>query len=243
MVRKLLKDITYLVVQRDSIGKDITRILLQAPKQDALRYHAGQYVKVVHPDGKLSPLSIACSPHDYSFIELHIAHPDSNHFAREILLKISAEKKLTLRGPYGCSTEFAAQRDQPIIFLARGTGFAPVKSIVEELTRLNTYPSMHLYWSATAPEELYLHELAQGWMNELQNFSYTPVLSRPHTHWQGKIGLLQHVILENHSDLSPYRIYASAPESIVHDALQDFLTAGLKRENYFSDVFGYDHLK
>lgn len=234
--------ITYDVTHCELLADDVTRVVLRPASNESILYQAGQYIKVVHRNDTLSPLSIACAPNKFSQIELHLAHPENNPDSHDILLTIAVEKKLILRGPYGsCThTKIVGDGNLPIIFLARGTGFAPIKSIIEELKKIEKYPAMFVYWGATRPEELYLNELARRWTRELKDFSYTPVLSRQHTNWSGKMGLLQHIILQDHPNLANYQVYASAPEPIVHDAWHEFFKAGLPREHYFSDVFDYD---
>ncbi len=230
-------EVVYDVIQCKKLTDTITAIRLQAPLQQHIAYQAGQYIKVIHGNGTLSPLSIACLPGNCSVIELHLAHPESNQQARDILSMIQQTKKLRLCGPYGNCTAAEFYSNHPVIFLARGTGFAPIKSIIEELINFKKYPAMHLYWSAASSNELYMNDLPKHWAGQLKNFSYTPLLSRANETWQGETGLLQQIILRDHPNLLHYRILASAPEAIVHAALQTFLHAGLKRENYFSDVF------
>jgi CDP-4-dehydro-6-deoxyglucose reductase len=224
-------EVVYDVIRCEPLANTIMGIRLQAPVNQRIEYQAGQYIKIIHRDGNMSPLSIACAPADCSMIELHVAYSKNNLMARDILLTIEQTKKLRLRGPYGNSTAAKIFGDQPIIFLARGTGFAPIKSIVEELDKFKKYPPMHLYWSAASSDELYMNELAQRWTVELKNFSYTPVLNRE---------LIQHSILKRYPDLTHYRVLASAPESIVYAALPEFLGAGLKRDHYYSDLFDYN---
>ncbi len=223
-------EIIYDVIEYKPLADTIMYIRLQAPVNQRIEYQAGQYIKVIHRDKSMSPLSIACAPGDCSIIELHLAHPKNNLQAQDILLMVEQMKQLSLSGPYGTSTAAKIFGEQPIIFLARGTGFAPIKSIIEELDKFKKYPAMHLYWSAASASELYMDKLARQWTSELKNFSYTQVLNR---------ALVQNVILKDYPELAHYRVLASAPEAIVHAALQTFLGAGLTREHYFSDLFDY----
>ena len=228
----------YDVVSSEFISKGITRIILRPSTESHLSYQAGQYIKVIHSDGE-SPLSIANAPDKKNFIELHLAHPHTNLPAKNILRVVADEKKLILRGPYGNCTIKELSMEQPVIFLARGTGFAPIKAIIEEVKTFKKYPPMHFYWSATSPEGFYMNELLAQWTHEIENFSYTLLLSRPHPHWRGKTGLLQDVVLEDYPEIAKYLVYVSAPEPIVHDVLHVFQKAGLPRDHYFSDVFDY----
>ncbi|HSW70271.1 MAG TPA: 2Fe-2S iron-sulfur cluster-binding protein [Gammaproteobacteria bacterium] len=233
------KEWIYNVIHRETLGKAITKIVLGPSEDSHLFYQAGQYIKIIHADGTLSPLSIASAPEENFLIELHLAHPPDNLQAQDILRFTASEKKVVFTGPYGNCTIGELYGTKPIIFLARGTGFAPVKAIVEEIQKFKNYPRMHFYWSVTSPDEFYMDELLTRWVSEIKNFSYTPVLSRDYPHWNGRVGLLQDVVLEDYSDLLDYLVYVSAPEAIVHDVLHKFLAAGVERKNYFSDVFDY----
>ncbi|MEO8963773.1 MAG: 2Fe-2S iron-sulfur cluster-binding protein [Gammaproteobacteria bacterium] len=234
----LPKQFVYDVVRCESLAENVMRIILKPSADEHLVFQAGQYIKVVHQDDSLSPLSIASIP---GFdLELHLAYSEENASSQDVLRMARVEKKLTLRGPYGNCTVADIQCDLPIIFLARGTGFASIKAMVEQLKEFQKYPAMHLYWGVTDRKELYLDSLAKRWVTELEYFSYTPVLSRDDESWGGKIGLLQDVILQDFPSLVDYQVYASAPESIVHDALHEFQRAGLRRGRYYSDVFDYD---
>jgi CDP-4-dehydro-6-deoxyglucose reductase len=236
-----INEVIYEIINCEALSPEVTRILLKAPDKQFIFYQAGQYIKIVHRDGTYSPLSIASAPGDYSVIELHLAHSEQNQMAHDILQMIAEEKKLTLRGPYGSCTAAEMYGAQPIIFLTRGTGFAPVKAIIEAFKNFKQYPAaMHLYWSATTQDELYLASLAKQWEKELLQFAYTPVLSRAELNWQGRTGLLQQAVLQDYSDLKNYRVYVSAPESIVYDALHAFSKTGFPRSQFFSDIFGYD---
>jgi len=234
------KEFVYEMVKTELIGKDVTRIFLRPAGCPGVFYQAGQYLKILHSDGTVSPLSIANAPEENCSLELHLAHPAENQQAHDVLRFLAEEKKLIARAPYGNCTLSELYADQPIIFLARGTGLAPIKAIIEGMKKFKQYPRMHLYWSVTSPEEFYLHELVAAWTHELHGFSYTPVLSRPHTQWTGKTGLLQDAVLADYPNLENYRIYISAPEPIVHDVLHELQRAGIQRKYYYSDVFDYD---
>jgi len=230
----------YDVVCSQQMTKAITQIILRPSQSSHLFYQAGQYVKIIHADGRVSPLSIANAPQKDFLIELQLAHPENNLLAQDILRSVAEEKKLIFRGPYGNCTTGELFTDKPIIFLARGTGFASVKAMIEEMQKFKKYPRMHFYWSVTAPQEFYMDEWLRRWTRELKNFSYTPVLSRDSQQWPGKVGKLQEIVLQDYPDLTDYLVYISAPETIVHDVLHELQRAGLPRNRYYSDVFDYN---
>lgn len=225
------------VIECRLLTKSISKIVLQNSQGSFFAYQAGQYLNVVHHDLVFSPLSIACAPNTDNRIELHLAHPNENKLALDILRMAQQEKKLTIEGPHGICTAQSLQLDKPIIFLARGTGFAPIKAVIESLQHQKNLPAMHLYWSAACEDDLYLQDLAYDWVKNVNSFSFTPILSRVNSNWKGRVGKLQDVIVADYPDLSGYQIFASAPFDVIHEAWNVFLQHHLSRANYFSDMF------
>ncbi|HSW94274.1 MAG TPA: hypothetical protein VLJ15_07990 [Gammaproteobacteria bacterium] len=225
----------YEVVDIQPFSNHITQLILSPSNASHLVYHAGQYLEMIHSDGSASPLSIATAPRDNFQIELHLSHPSNNLPAQAILQTLSTEKKCLIRGPYGVCFAEKLYGDRPIIFLARGTGFAPIKAMIEELIKCKNTPRMHFFWSVSAPHEFYLSDLLAQWVREIKHFSFTPVLSRPHPEWHGKTGRLQNVILEHYPDMTRPLVYASGPELMVRHVWEALSQAGLVKERYFSD--------
>ena len=231
----------YQVVECQLLSDSVSRVVLQASHAPHLVYQAGQYIKVLHRDDSVSPLSISCSPVKPGQIELHLSHSLNNEQAQDILKMIGEEARLTLSGPFGSCTLSRFSLTQPIIFLAAGTGFAPVKSLVEALMKLENCPAMHLYWGGTVESELYMLELPQKWVSTIPNFSYTPVLKNSEKTWTGKTGLLQEAVLQDYPELSGFQVYVSGPEKLVYSAFDKFQLNGLSKERFYSDMFNYEY--
>lgn len=219
----------YDVIQCERLTENVSQILLSPPENNSLVYQAGQYINAVHQNGVLSPLSIACAPNQTGVLELHLAHPPGNALAEDLLNLIHVEKKLQLTGPFGTCTAKKIIQQQPVIFLARGTGFAPIKAMLEEAQMQQNKPSLHLFWSVTKQEDFYLRAQVEAWVREMENFSFTPVLTQT--------DLLQHAVLHHYPDLANYRVYASAGTTLVYEIWDALSQHGLKKESYFSDVF------
>lgn len=220
---------TYQITRCELLTKDISRIFLQAPIDHRISYRAGQYIKILHPDQSISPMSIACAPQDITTIELHLHHPQENLQAIDLLRLIKTGNPLVLRGPYGVCTTEKLDLNHPIIFMANGTGFAPIKAIMEELINVKYLPRIHFYWSGASSEELYMQPLVQEWMMQIKQFKFTPVIASP----------VLPVILHDYSDLSLHQVYAVDMEGVVYQALSVFMERGLAKEKFYSDVFGY----
>ncbi len=232
-----VKQYLYQVIDHQAVSSVVTQIFLRPQAAEFMSYQAGQYVKVIH-ETEVSPLSIASAPRDLSTLELHLSHTPQNQRAQHLLQQIKQDKQLAFRGPYGSCTTTRLLRDAPIIFLARGTGFAPVKAIIEELKQdPSACPPLHLYWSAGSKEDLYCEALIRSWEKELSHFHFTPVLGRSFEREN-----IHRQILLDYPDLSHHQLYVSGPEEMTHAALGFFTQHGLSRERFYSDIFDYDHL-
>lgn len=216
----------YQVMHHEYLAKNISRVLLKSPTRAFISYQAGQYIHVVHHDQVESPMSIACAPLDFSMIELHLYHPPENRQALDMLRMVIEEKCLALRGPYGRCTASVIRLDRPVIFLANGTGFAPIKAVMEELLRLKKLPSLHLYWCADSQAELYLRELVVSWETTSEVFRFTAV--EPQT--------MVAAVLEDYPDLSRCQVYAVETPDVVSSALDLFMRQGLDEKYFYSDV-------
>lgn len=224
------------VEQCCSLTASIAQIFLCCVGSQPLVYEAGQYIKIVHAGLSTYPFSIASAPHVP--FELHLHHPKENIIAREILQQITEQKQLTIRGPYGSCTASRIALSRPVIFLARGTGFAPIKAVIEALIDRPDCPPIHLYWSAAGWQELYMRELVEVWVKTHSNFNYTAVLTREYIE-SVRFGSAAQIILQDYPDLSGYQVYASGPQAMIYPALYAFQQHGLAREWFYSDVLDY----
>jgi len=223
------------------LTQNVAQIFLQTKSTTPLHYEAGQYIKVVHPDQSTSPFSIANAPQDLSKIELHLLVLKENSKAMDILRQVKEKKVLTLRGPYGQGTPSRLAEKKPLIFIARGTGFSPIKSLMEALIQQPEYPPIHFYWSAPGWRDLYLRELINEWVQTVRDFHFTAVLTREFLPMEKvvKYGPVPELVLQDYPDLSSHQVYVSGPETMVYSALSAFQQRGLPRESFYSDVFDY----
>ena len=171
-------DKLYKIKQYRHLTPHVVQIFIQDEFLSPFIYQPGQYIKIFHPDQTLSPFSIANAPLMDGTLELHLFHSKENTKAKEMMSLVREKKELIIRGPYGKCTANHLVLDRPILFLARGTGFAPIKAIVEALSKHERYPAMHLYWAVGGWRELYLYDLVERWVQTLNNFRFTAVLTR-----------------------------------------------------------------
>lgn len=213
-----------------SLSEHVSQIILHHENPSLLSYEAGQYMDIMHHDQSVSPLSIACAPRPDQALEFHLLHPMQKLKAQDLLRMAQQDKIWQMRGPFGSCTASRLRRDKPIIFLAHGTGFAPIKAVMEAFAESSSrFSSLYLYWNIVHQTDFYLLDLLAQWEKKF-NFSYQPIVSKD------KNSMLD-IVLHNHPEFSNIQMYVSAPRSLVSSAFALFSEHGLKREWFFSDVF------
>jgi CDP-4-dehydro-6-deoxyglucose reductase, E3 len=234
------------VTQMQRAAHDVMVLSLKLPQQERLDFLAGQYVDILLRDGQRRSFSLANVPQSEA-LELHIRHVPGGHFTGHVFEKMQEKDLLRFRGPLGMfflrEVDDPADAVRPIVLVAGGTGFAPMKSIVEDALGRGLQRPMHLYWGARARRDLYMHELALGWVEALPGFRYTPVLSHapPEDGWQGRTGWVHDAVLADYPDLSGHEVYASGPPPMVESIRARFPTHGLLEDRLHYDSFEFAH--
>lgn len=219
--------------------KDVAVIKLKIPAAERLQFLAGQYIDILMRDGKARSFSLANAPHDDQLLELHIRHMPGGTFSDYVFNTMKVKEILRFKGPLG--TFFLRDdSDKPIVFLASGTGFAPVKAIVEHALASGNRRQMVLYWGARKLDDIYMPELPAKWQAEYDNFTFIPVLSDPlpEDNWPGRTGLVHEAVLADFEDMSGYQVYACGAPAMVEVAHGAFTRErGLPEDEFFSDAF------
>ena len=228
------------VARKELLAPDVVRLYLKLPAAVRLQFLAGQYIDFLLPDGRRRSFSLANAPHDDEFIELHLRHVEKGEFTEYVFDHMKEKSMVRIEGPRG---DFYLREDssRPMIFVAGGTGFAPIKGIIEHAFAAGVGRPMHLYWGARAMVDLYLKELPQRWAQEYANFRFTAVLSAPAAidNWQGPTGFVHETLVMDYSDLSGYDIYAAGPPAMVRATRDACVAQGLPVEQFFSDPFDF----
>lgn len=225
---------TYDVVQLHTLVGEVSQILLMPSTQSVLSYEAGQYVNVHHHDHSVSPLSIACAPSGTHSLEFHLFHPLENRQSRDLLRMAQDDKSWKLSGPFGHCTMACLNPLMPVIFIARGTGFASVKAMIEALSKAPRRSPMYFYWSMPLRDDFYMKDLLEQWRRQIENFDFTLLSRDQHA---DKTESLCEVLLRDRGDLSDFQVYASGSPAFVNAAFSSLSARGLKRDFYHSDVF------
>ncbi len=219
---------------------DVMVIKLKLPATERLQFLAGQYIEILLKDGRRRAFSIANAPHEDEFIELHIRHVDGGTFTDHVFASMKAKAMLRIEGPFG-NFYLREASDRPILLIGGGTGFAPLKGIVEHALHHGNQRPMHLFWGVRALRDLYMDALPSQWARNHEHLQYTPVLSEPMADdaWSGETGTVVESVLRHYPDLSGFDAYFAGPPAMCTAARDAFLEHGLSEEHMFSDAFEY----
>lgn len=221
---------------------DVAIVRLQLPANQNLQYRAGQYVEFLLPGAARRSYSMANAPHTLGSppaIELHIRHMPGGLFTDQVFSTLKERDILRLEGPFG-SFFLREDGDKPMVLLASGTGFAPIKALVEQLRQqASTRPAV-LYWGARRPHDLYMHDWCLQAAAELPWLRYVPVVSDalPEDGWTGRSGFVHQAVMADCPDLGGHQVYACGAPLMVEAAERDLVqVCGLPADEFYADSF------
>ncbi|MGS1116684.1 CDP-6-deoxy-delta-3,4-glucoseen reductase [Castellaniella sp. UC4442_H9] len=227
----------------EPLSADVMRVVLQLPTAEAFHFYPGQYLEFLLKDGVRRSYSMACAMAENHRVDLHVRHMPGGAFTGRIFGEGDAPLKvrdiLRIEGPLG---SFFVREDaaRPIVFLASGTGFAPIKAMLEAMIARGDARPAVLYWGGRRPADLYQSALAAGWQAALPDFRFVPVVSeaRPEDGWTGRTGWVHQAVMQDLPDLSAHQVYACGAPAMVEAARRDFVQrCGLPPDAFFADAF------
>jgi len=222
---------------------DVMLVHLRLPPNENMRFLAGQYVNMILPDGSSRSYSIANPPSSEGVIsiELQIRHIPGGKFTDALFSTMKERSILRFEGPFG--TFYVREKsNKPIILVASGTGFSPIKAMCEYMfdKGINADRPITLYWGCRTKRDAYLLDLAQQWATEIDGFTFHPVLSEPSADcdWTGRTGFVHQAVSEDFPDMSGVQVYAAGNPAMVDAARRDFIgQRALPETEFFADAF------
>lgn len=228
------RELSVTVVDKTLLAPDIMRVRLAPSTGERLERLPGQYLNVLLPEDKRRAFSIANAPHEGSLIELHIRRIAAGNFTRRIFESSSPVAQLLIEGPLGTFVP-RENSERPLLFLAGGTGFAPIKALLEHFLHLGSRRQMTLYWGARHPGDLYLHATLLDWAREHDNFHYVPVLSGPGSPVRWRQSLVHQAVIQDGVNLSAQDIYISGSSPMIEACRFSLVAAGALEERFFHE--------
>ncbi|HTO48357.1 MAG TPA: CDP-6-deoxy-delta-3,4-glucoseen reductase [Burkholderiales bacterium] len=223
----------------ERVTDDVVILQLKLPANERLQFLAGQYIEFILKEGARRSFSMANAPHEDEFLQLHVRHVPGGSFTDHVFNTMKERDILRFEGPLG--SFFLHESEKPIVFVASGTGFAPIKAIIESAFKHNVGRPMTLYWGGRRPQDLYLDALAREWAAEYPAlFDYVPVISDalPEDGWTGRTGFVHRAVMADMPDLSGVQVYACGVPIMVESARRDFThECGLPIDEFFADSF------
>jgi CDP-4-dehydro-6-deoxyglucose reductase, E3 len=238
-----IKKLPCRVASIERVAPDVVIVRLQLPANERMQYLAGQFIEFMLRDGKRRSYSMASAPENADQIELHIRHTPGGQFTDHVFGAGASQLKerdiLRFEGPFG-SFFLREDNDKPIVLVASGTGFAPIKAIIEHALIKGVTRPMTLYWGGRRPLDLYRMDLARSWEAQLPDFLFIPVVSDAlqDDAWQGRTGFVHRAVMEDLPSLAAYQVYACGAPIVVDSAKRDFTSlCGLPADEFFADSF------
>lgn len=229
------------VQSRELLAANVARLRLTLPQGQRLQFLAGQYIDILLPGGQRRAFSLANAPHDESGLELHVRHVEGGDFTEYVFNEMPERAIVRFEGPLGT---FFLREDspRPILMMAGGTGYAPLKAMLDHALHSGLQRSVHLFWGARNRDELYALAQAQDYTRASPLIRFDAALSEPQAadHWHGATGWVHEALLRQYADtLAEHDVYMSGPPAMINAARQAFVAAGLPEEQLFYDSFDF----
>jgi CDP-4-dehydro-6-deoxyglucose reductase, E3 len=229
------------VTTMERLSDDVMRVTLQLPAAEPFQYHAGQYIEFLLRDGARRAYSMGNAAHttEGKSIELHIRHMPGGKLTDQVFSTMKEKDIVRIEGPYG-SFYLREDSDKPMILLASGTGFAPIKALIEQMEKIGSTRPATLYWGGRRPSDMYL----DGWVKEkcaaMPHLKYVPVISNATADdaWTGRTGFVHAAAMADIPDMSGYQVYACGAPIVIESAQQQYVEkCGLPADEFYADSF------
>jgi CDP-4-dehydro-6-deoxyglucose reductase len=268
-----IKTLPCRIARLTPLAPDVMQVWLRLPAVETLRFQPGQYLDVLLEGGRRRSFSIASPPHDSDLIELHVRRVPGGGFTERLFAtaavpvasetgashpaagspatpgqaavadRLSDGALLRIEGPVG---QFIYHRGtSPLLMIAGGTGFAPLKSMLRHILEDGSdsgQRDIHLYWGARRSHDIYEESLALAWARRYPRFHFTAVLSESSATEAGehrRLGWVHEAVLADHPDLTGLEVYAAGPPAMIEAIRTAFPRHGLNPERLYFDSFDY----
>jgi CDP-4-dehydro-6-deoxyglucose reductase len=212
--------------------KQVAILKLKLPTTLTFDFYAGQYVEILLK-GKNRIYSIGSSPDNNQEIELHVKYHKDGVFSQYVWNELELGDILRFKGPLG---HFRLQNtNNPIIFICTGTGFAPIKSILDNMVKTTNKRKIYFYWGNRIVDDFYALDVVKNWQENL-NIKIQLALSQDQqpNYMSGRI---TNLLKNDFSNFADYEIYACGNPAMIEEVFHLTCNRGLNKKNFFSDAF------
>lgn len=222
------------------LADDVMEMTLKLPAAEKMNFYAGQYIEFIMRDRSRRAFSIANSPTNDECLELHLRNVPEGVFTNHVFNSMKEKAMVRIEGPFG---QFYIRNtsNRPLVLMAGGTGFAPIKSMLEKLIEEGDTRPINLYWGARAKSDLYRNDLAEQWAQQYAHINYIPVLSeaKASDNWNGRTGFVHEAVIEDIANITDFDVYMAGPPIMINSAKTALSDKGLPVDQLFSDSFEY----
>lgn len=226
----------------EKLAPEVMLLRLRLPAGESFQFRPGQYIDFLLADGQRRSFSIANIPNEDNILELHVRLIPGGQFTGHVFSALKERDILRFEGPLGSFflRHGPEEAMRPIVFLASGTGFAPVRAIIEDMVARGIRRPVALYRGARELHQLYLQDIPPHW-KQLTGFRYVQVLSGPAPEgWSGRCGRLPQAVMDDIPDLSGHEVYACGSPKMIESAKKDFSErGGLPLSSFYADAFTF----
>ena len=235
-----LNQYSYRVVSKKLLTDEVIKLELMPVDAPGMAFIAGQYIEILLENTQYNYFSLAGMPQADGRIELHVRYYAGGAFSEYAFATLKEGDTIQLQGPMG-KFYFRKESPRPAMLVAGGTGFAPIKAIIEQMITDGVDRDLYLYWGARGEADLYLHDMAVQWAHDDHLIHYVPVLSevKEGDNWQGRTGLVHQAVIEDFDDVSSFDVYACGPPAMTKAVCVSFVEHGLPMDQAYSDTFEF----
>lgn len=217
-------------------NENVISLVLRPPPRVKFDFLPGQYLDLKY-QGITRSYSIASIPNRENTIELHFKRVLGGQMSEKIFSLIKENQLLQVEGPKG-TFFFHNKKTGPIIFIATGTGFAPIKAMVSQLIQGQQLDRpIYIYWGNRSSDLFYDEQILLDWSERFDSIKVEFCLSKVEENCVGRIGYVQNCVLEDSVSLSDAEVYACGSIEMIDSAKSSLVNAGLDRDSFYSDAF------
>jgi CDP-4-dehydro-6-deoxyglucose reductase len=238
-----IKTLPCRIARLTPLAADVMQLWLRLPAVERLNFQAGQYLDVLLEGGRRRSFSIASPPHDGELLELHVRRVSGGGFTERLFAtapgSLGSGALLKIEGPVG---QFSYREGAaPVIMIAGGTGFAPLKSMLRHILENGIKRDIHFYWGARHASDVYEEALVLEWVRRHPQLKFTAVLSEATVAEVAhhRVGFVHQAVLADYANLADFEVYAAGPPAMIEAIRASFPRQGLKPQWLYFDSFDY----